>query len=85
VSLPWHFPRNSTAFQTRESVIAIEAIGSTIGRMSEIGSTIASAVKEQGAATQAISRNVQQAAQGTLRVSANIADVQRGTSETDDV
>jgi methyl-accepting chemotaxis protein len=67
---------------TRESVIAIKAIGSTIGQMSEIASTIASAVEEQGATTQEISRNVQQAAQGTLQVSSNIADVQRGTSET---
>jgi methyl-accepting chemotaxis protein len=67
---------------TRESVLAIKAIGSTIGRMSEIASTIASAVEEQGATTQEISRNVQQAAQGTLQVSSNIADVQHGTSET---
>jgi methyl-accepting chemotaxis protein len=67
---------------TRESVIAIKAIGNTIGRMSEIASAIASAVEEQGATTQEISRNVQQAAQGTLQVSSNIADVQRGTGET---
>ena len=67
---------------TQESVGAIKEIGDTIGRMSEIASTIASAVEEQGAATQEISRNVQQAAQGTQQVSANIADVQRGASET---
>ena len=34
--------------------------------------TIASAVEEQGAATQEISRNVQQAAHGTQQVSSNI-------------
>ena len=67
---------------TQESVSAIQEIGTTIGRMSEISSTIASAVEEQGAATQEISRNVQQAAQGTMQVSANITDVQRGASET---
>jgi methyl-accepting chemotaxis protein len=67
---------------TQESVGAIKEIGDTIGRMSEIASTIASAVEEQGAATQEISRNVQQAAQGTLQVSSNITDVQRGASET---
>jgi methyl-accepting chemotaxis protein len=67
---------------TQESVGAIKEIGDTIGRMSEIASTVASAVEEQGAATQEISRNVQQAAQGTQQVSANIADVQRGASET---
>jgi methyl-accepting chemotaxis protein len=67
---------------TQDSVGAIKEIGDTIGRMSEISSTIAAAVEEQGAATQEISRNIQQAAQGTLQVSSNIADVQRGASET---
>jgi|SRR5271156_52409 len=38
--------------------------------------------EEQGAATQEISRNVQQAVRGTEQVSANITDVQRGASET---
>jgi methyl-accepting chemotaxis protein len=67
---------------TRQSVSAIQAIGLTIGQMSEIASTIASAVEEQGAATQEISRNVQQAALGTQQVSENIADVQHGASAT---
>ena len=35
----------------------------------------------RGEATE-ISRNVQQAAQGTQRVSSNVGDVQRGASET---
>ena len=39
-------------------------------------------MEEQGAATQEISRNIQQAAQGTRQVSANIAQVQREASET---
>jgi methyl-accepting chemotaxis protein len=67
---------------TNHSVNAIQAIGGTIGRMSEICSTIASAVEEQGAATREISRNVQQAAQGTRQVSANITDVQHGATQT---
>ena len=67
---------------TQESVGAIKEIGDTIGRMSEIASTIAAAVEQQGAATQEISRNVQQAANGTQQVSSNIANVQRGASET---
>jgi methyl-accepting chemotaxis protein len=67
---------------TQDSVAAIKEIGDTIGRMSEIASTIASAVEQQGAATQEISRNVQQAAHGTQQVSSNITDVQRGASET---
>jgi methyl-accepting chemotaxis protein len=67
---------------TRDSVSAIEEIGVTIGRISEISSTIASAVEEQGAATQEVARNVQQAAQGTQQVASNITDVQRGADET---
>jgi methyl-accepting chemotaxis protein len=67
---------------TEQSVSAIRDISETIAKMSEISSTIASAVEEQGAATQEISRNIQQAAQGTQQVSENIVDVQRGASET---
>ena len=67
---------------TKDSVHAIEEIGVTIGRISEISSTIASAVEEQGAATQEVARNVQQAAMGTQQVASNITDVQRGASET---
>ena len=61
---------------------AIKEIGNTIGRMSEISSTIAAAVEEQGAATQEISRNIQHAATGTQEVSSNITDVQHGATET---
>jgi methyl-accepting chemotaxis protein len=69
---------------TQESVNAIREISGTIGRMSEVASTIASAVEEQGAATQEIARSVQQAAQGTQQVSANVTDVKRGATETGD-
>ena len=67
---------------TQDSVSAIRGISDTIAKLSEISSTIAAAVEEQGAATQEISRNVQNAAQGTQQVSSNITDVQRGASET---
>lgn len=67
---------------TQDSVGAIKEIGDTIARMSEISSTIAAAVEEQGAVTQEISRNIQHAAQGTSDVSANIGEVQRGAGET---
>ena len=46
---------------------AIKSIGKTIGEINEIATTIAAAVEEQGAATQEIARNVQQAAAGTQR------------------
>ena len=67
---------------TQDSVVAIKEIGTTIGQISEISSTIASAVEEQSAATQEISGNVQRAAEGTSQGAANIADVQRGATET---
>ena len=67
---------------THDSVAAIKEIGATIGRISEISSTIASAVQQQGAATEEISRNVQRAAAGTAEVASNITDVQRGATET---
>ncbi len=67
---------------TQQSVSAIRGIGETITRMSEISSTIASSVEQQGSATQEISRNVQQAAHGTREVSANIVEVQRNATET---
>jgi methyl-accepting chemotaxis protein len=67
---------------TQESVSAIQEIGGTIERLSEVSSAIAAAVEEQGAATQEISRNVQQASAGTQEVSSNITDVQRGAIET---
>jgi methyl-accepting chemotaxis protein len=73
---------NGIQSATQESVGAIREISGTIEKLSEIASAIAAAVEEQGAATQEISRNVQRAAEGTMQVSSNIADVQRGASET---
>ena len=67
---------------TRKAVEAMKAIGSTIGQVSEIATTIASAVEEQGAATQEIARNIQQASAGTREVSTTIVDVSESASET---
>ena len=67
---------------TGDSVQAISGIGTTIGRINEIATTIASAVEEQGAATQEIARNVQQASAGTAEVSSNIAGVTQAATET---
>jgi methyl-accepting chemotaxis protein len=67
---------------TQVSVAAIKEIGGTIGRISEIATSIAAAVEQQGAATREISRNVQNAAQGTAQVAANIGDVSAGASRT---
>src|SRR5262249_53574431 len=47
---------------TEDSVSAIQEIGATITRISEISAAIAAAVEEQGASTQEIARNVLEAA-----------------------
>jgi methyl-accepting chemotaxis protein len=64
------------------SAQAIREIADTIRRVNEVSTAIASAVEEQGAATQEISRNVQQAAQGTSNVSSNIGNVTQAAAET---
>ena len=69
-------------FRSGGAVTAIQGISQTIGRVNEIATTIASAVEEQGAATQEIARNVQQAAKGTNDVSTNIAGVTRAADQT---
>jgi methyl-accepting chemotaxis protein len=67
---------------TQDSVAAIQEIGGTIRRISEIATTIAATVEQQGAATGEIARNVQQAARGTAQVAESITKVNRGASET---
>jgi methyl-accepting chemotaxis protein len=67
---------------THESVAAIKEIGATIGQISTIASTIASAVSQQNSATQEIAQNVQSVAQGTQEVAGNITKVNRGAAET---
>jgi len=67
---------------TGAAVDAIQSIGKTISEINSIASAIASAVEEQGAATQEIARNVQQAASGTHEVSANIGGVSEAAAST---
>jgi len=67
---------------TDHSVAAIQAIGATIGRISEISTAIAAAVEEQSAATQEIARNIQHAAKETVGVGKSLADVSRGAAGT---
>ena len=67
---------------TGESVSANKAIGLTIERISEITTSISSAVEQQGAATQSIAKGVEAAASGTLDVADNIERVAKGAGET---
>jgi methyl-accepting chemotaxis protein len=67
---------------TGESVDAIKAIVQTIERVSEITSSISSAVEAQGSATQNIAEGVQAAAGGTIKVADNIEHVAKNARET---
>lgn len=73
---------NAIQSATQESVTRIDGISRIIGEISEIATTIASAVEEQGAATKEIARNVQQAAAGTTEVSSNISGVTKAAADT---
>ncbi len=64
------------------SAHAIADIAQTINRVNEISTAIASAVEEQGAATQEIARNVQEASAGTAEVSSNITGVTTASQNT---
>ena len=63
------------------AVGAIRNIGRTIAEINSVSTTIASAVEQQGAATQEIARSVQHAASGTREVSGNIAGVSTASAE----
>lgn len=67
---------------TGSSALAIKEISDTISSVNDISTGIASAIQEQTAATQEISRNISQAASGTADVSSNIDDVTRAAGET---
>ena len=69
---------------TKNAVSAIGEISRIIEKVNDISSTIASAVEEQTATTNEMSRNVSEAARGTSEIASNIASVAqaaRGTTE----
>jgi methyl-accepting chemotaxis protein len=68
--------------ETNQAVEAIRGICGTIADVSEISTSITSAVEEQNSATQEIARNVQQVAQGTDEATRNIASVTDAAGET---
>jgi methyl-accepting chemotaxis protein len=63
-------------------VSAIENIGTTITGLNQIATGVAAAIEEQGAATEEIARNVQQAAAGTGEVSDKIDGVTAAAAHT---
>lgn len=68
---------------TAGTVEAIGSISETISRISELATTVSSAVEEQGSATREIARNVQEAAHGTDGVTQTIGTVATSAERTD--
>jgi methyl-accepting chemotaxis protein len=68
--------------ETRRAVDTIRHIGVVIHQVREISSDIAVAVEQQGAATQEIARNAQQAAEGAGDLTATIDDIGRTATST---
>ncbi len=67
---------------TRSAVSAIGQIGTIIHQINDIQNTIASAVEEQTATTNEISRNVADAARGSGEIAQNITGVARAAQST---
>lgn len=65
---------------SKDTITAIESISQTIQRINSISGTIASAVEEQTAATQEISRSVNQASTNTAEVKTMFVDVNQAVS-----
>ncbi len=67
---------------TEAAVAAIGEIASIIAQINDTQSTIASAVEEQTATTNEMSRNVSDAAQGASTIATNVADASRASNES---
>ena len=67
---------------TDAAVAAVAAIGATIARIDEVAASIASAMEEQSAATEEISRNVGETTHAAQDVAKLIAEVSRDALET---
>jgi methyl-accepting chemotaxis protein len=67
---------------TKGAVAAIGQIGIVIGQINDIQTTIASAVEEQSATTNEITRNLAEAAKGTTDISHNIVGVAEAARST---
>lgn len=65
-----------------EAVPAIGAISESVGQLTDIATTVASASEEQTTATKEISRNVQEAAQGVDQVAGNVEGLREGAQST---
>jgi methyl-accepting chemotaxis protein len=67
---------------TKAAVDAIASISGVINQINDISSTIATAVEEQNATTNEMSRNVSEAAHGSGEITSNIAGVAEAAEST---
>jgi methyl-accepting chemotaxis protein len=67
---------------TKGAVDAIATIGAIINQINDISSTIATAVEEQSATTNEMTRNVSEAAKGSTEITQNIAGVSQAAQGT---
>jgi methyl-accepting chemotaxis protein len=67
---------------TKAAVEAIASISGVINQINDISGTIATAVEEQNATTNEMSRNVSEAAQGSGEITSNIAGVAEAAQGT---
>jgi methyl-accepting chemotaxis protein len=67
---------------TKAAVDAIESISGVINQINDISSTIATAVEEQNATTNEMSRNVSEAARSSGEITSNIAGVAEAAEST---
>jgi len=67
---------------TRQAVGAIGQIGQIISQINDLQNAIASAVEEQTATTNEISRNVADAARGSAEIAQNVVNVARAAQST---
>ena len=67
---------------TKGAIDAIATIGAVINRINDISGAIATAVEEQSATTNEMSRNVTEAAKGSTEITQNIAGVSEAAQGT---
>ena len=75
--------RRVTAIQadTNDAVAAIGLIGQIVGQINDYQMTIASAVEEQTATTNEMTRSIAEAATGSTEIAANITDIAGGAHQ----
>lgn len=69
---------------TGEAVTALEVITTTISKINEISTAIATAVEEQSAVTNEISANMQMAAQGVETINESMSDIATSAQEANE-